>query len=96
VIFSNQSHQKFTPPGTRSFVWQGETSDVFIEGSFAMAGIFRGFLLAGTLKIWMVYFMENPMKIWMRTGGTPSRKLPLPSKLLMDVHPLTKCIAIDP
>ena len=30
-----------------------------------------GFLKCGYHNSWMVYFMENPPKIWIRTGGTP-------------------------
>jgi hypothetical protein len=38
-------------------------------------GSFGGFHLnlgVPKKKRWMVYFMENPMKTWMRTGGTKS------------------------
>ena len=32
-------------------------------------GIYGGFL-RGYFNSWMVYFMENPISKWMRTGGT--------------------------
>ena len=71
-IFGRSPHGHGTPYITSlGFVARSDQVVLDMEDTKVKAGQDHHGVLWGIPNSWMVYFMENPIHKWMRTGGTP-------------------------